>query len=628
MLSGAGAPDLPEWLHPVLARATARDPADRFPSANEFRQALIEPRGSNEPRPARDSRRRLAWMAAGGAAVALVGAAVAFLPRSTASADPMRVVVAGFENRTGDSALATIGDIASDYVARGLAVTRLLHGVYDTRSSAMEAGQPLRIGAAAGRDLASRVEAGTVLWGSYYREGDSLHFEAQLIEAPTGKLLLSLEPAVGRVEERTRVVETLRQRVMAAFAVISGPEFEPWTAASVPPTYDAYREMLAGAAAAGEYDFGGAVEHYRRAAALDSNFSGAQSAAALWLAYGRRCATVDSIASRLEQRERLLPPIDQAQVHWATAHCERDLDSELEASRAALRASPGGLGFVVALLGVVTALESLRPQAALEVLEGFDPDRADPRGRTLDRYANWLAMTYHMLGDHRRELATARSWQRGEPAPSHRSADEAIALAALGKTREAERLAQAWLDHPEPGAAFSPGEVSECVALELRAHGHPEVARRLLDRVVAWFGADGIHDAARANSFPCLWHHFSAFYYAGRWDEARAGYEALLRQDSSSVKAHAALGALAVRRGDRPEAARMERWLEIHGRDPAASQAQARIAALLGERERAVTLLRRALDQGQRGNLFLHLDPDFESLLDYPPYRELIRPKG
>jgi hypothetical protein len=72
----------------------------------------------------------------------------------------------------------------------------------------------------------------------------------------------------------------------------------------------------------------------------------------------------------------------------------------------------------------------------------------------------------------------------------------------------------------------------------------------------------------------------------------------------------------------------MERWLEIHGRDPAASQAQARIAALLGERERAVTLLRRALDQGQRGNLFLHLDPDFESLLDYPPYRELIRPKG
>jgi hypothetical protein len=25
---------------------------------------------------------------------------------------------------------------------------------------------------------------------------------------------------------------------------------------------------------------------------------------------------------------------------------------------------------------------------------------------------------------------------------------------------------------------------------------------------------------------------------------------------------------------------------------------------------------------------FLHIDPDFESLRDYPPYHELMRPKG
>jgi hypothetical protein len=102
---------------------------------------------------------------------------------------------------------------------------------------------------------------------------------------------------------------------MAAFAVISGPEFETWKAASVPPTYDAYREMLAGANAAGQYDFPGATRHYLRAAAFDSSFSGAQTAAALWLALQRRCDAVDSLAPGLEARASLLPPIDAAQLN-------------------------------------------------------------------------------------------------------------------------------------------------------------------------------------------------------------------------------------------------------------------------------------------------------------------------
>jgi hypothetical protein len=48
---------------------------------------------------------------------------------------------------------------------------------------------------------------------------------------------------------------------------------------------------------------------------------------------------------------------------------------------------------------------------------------------------------------------------------------------------------------------------------------------------------------------------------------------------------------------------------------------------LRNDRERAVALLRQAFDQGLRGRMFLHLDPDFEPLRDYPPYRELIRPR-
>ena len=105
--------------------------------------------------------------------------------------------MAGFENRTGDASLDPVGDIATDYIARGLAATQLMHDVYDARTEARVGDVKARPSPALGRELARKVGAGTVIWGGYYRDGDSLHFEAQLIDAPTGRLLLSMEPAVG-----------------------------------------------------------------------------------------------------------------------------------------------------------------------------------------------------------------------------------------------------------------------------------------------------------------------------------------------------------------------------------------------------------------------------------------------
>jgi hypothetical protein len=55
---------------------------------------------------------------------------------------------------------------------------------------------------------------------------------------------------------------------------------------------------------------------------------------------------------------------------------------------------------------------------------------------------------------------------------------------------------------------------------------------------------------------------------------------------------------------------------------------QACIAALLGERERAVVSLREAFARGHGYTLVLHTDIDLESLRDYPPFQELLRPKA
>ena len=615
-------PDVPGWVDRLIAKATAQDPDDRFATAEEFRRALLEPVGTRESGKPRRWR-RVHWIAAGLSALAIGAAAVALYSARTPELDRQRVVVAGFENKTGDSTLVPIGDIASDYVARGLAATHLIHDVFDARTLALEAGERPRPGATAGRDLAKRVGAGTVLWGSYYLEGDSLHFEAQLTDAASGRVILALEPVAGAVADKTRLVELLRQRVMAGFAVVISPDFDNWRAGAIPPTYEAYQEILAGNEASWQSDFAGAASHYRRAGHLDSNFTSAQTLLALELWLQGDCAGVDSVAGRLAPRLASLPALDRLQLEYATAACRHDANAALAAAKAALDVAPLSAGITV--LGALQAMDLGRPREAIEVLHRYDPERAGLKGQPLVLYLDWMARAYHQLGMHAEELSAARAGLRAVPGEPHLLVAEAAALAGLGRTGEAERLAISWVSDHAPGDAWK-SEKAGCTALELYAHGDSAASRRVFDREVAWYGPTGAAAAVGDDLLPCHWDSFSPHYYVGDWDAARTGYEQLLAKDSSSFKAHAALGAIAAHRGDREAAQRADEWLA--GRKNAdATVARARLAVLLGDRDRAVSLLRRAQDQGLDSIAIVHLDHDFASLRDYPPFRALTQPK-
>ncbi len=104
---------------------------------------------------------------------------------------------------------------------------------------------------------------------------------------------------------------------------------------------------------------------------------------------------------------------------------------------------------------------------------------------------------------------------------------------------------------------------------------------------------------------------------------------------------------VAARQGDRDEAERLYGWLVDRG--PASrryrlyqfdrgrpsspplwphSYGLAQIAAALGDRERAVELLRQAAEHMLEPVMWFHVNPYLEPLWDYPPFQELIRPKG
>jgi len=122
-----------------------------------------------------------------------------------------------------------------------------------------------------------------------------------------------------------------------------------------------------------------------------------------------------------------------------------------------------------------------------------------------------------------------------------------------------------------------------------------------------------------------------AVYLKERWTEARAVFDPLAHARPENVDYLGFLGATYARLGEHERAAAVDSQLaRVNQRDIRGlnTRWRAQIAALLGDRELAMRLLRQAADDGIPLGIELHADIDFETLLDYPPFQAFIKPKG
>jgi tetratricopeptide (TPR) repeat protein len=586
-------------------------------------------------------------------AIVAVGATVMRNGRGDApeapALDPTRVLVDIFRNETGDPSLDPLGRMATDRVTAGLTFTTFVDVV--SLGTQLLSREPLIADASALEhdDLQALARAngtGTVVWGSYYLQGDSLHFLAHVTNAATGEELAIIEPVWAAVGTPASAVEVLRDRVMTMLATLTDPRLAKWMRyASKPPTFEAYQEFVEGIELHTRYQrYAEAIPHFLGAAALDSNFT----MASLWavLAYGNagQRSAADSLAQALDRRREQLAPLDRQFLDSHLARLRGDKVGILQAMRRLVEIAPGSDYLKMA---GQAALNVNRPREAIAFLTQADPESGWLRG--WHRYWATLTRAHHWLGDHGRELKAARRGRRQHPDHRQTLFNEIRALAALGRIEEVNALMDEGLQLPLEGQVFTPAYLTWRVAGELRAHGHRAAAAHVLNRGITWFERaqwyqgrptppETAGNTAAQVKFSSVANERAAlaqiYYEVGRLEEAQSIAQQLNEQRRNTFGRLLLLARVAAREGDREEALAISRLLleSVVGQPRGfGTVGRAVIAAALGEHERAMALLHEARASGVAlgdWSGWQHANLSLEPLWDYPPFQELMRPKG
>jgi tetratricopeptide (TPR) repeat protein/TolB-like protein len=614
---------VPPALDQVVLKAIARVPADRYPTVEAFAEALA--RSSHGPM-AVPHRRRARILAGAGLSLAVAAPlALALLarPHGVGAPDPHRVMVTQFENKTGDSSLSYVGDIAADWLIRELQGTELVQ-VVDQR--ALAAGRP-----GTGNALARETRAGKLISLDYYRVGDSLRFQARVTEAGSGARLYTSQPTnvalTSPLDGLARVGHDLVDGVVALVA----PGVE-WRADDRrPPSFPAYREFMAGMALLPRLDFGGAIGHWFRAAELDTTFVTPLLSAASFMLVAGLNAQADSLVTSIERKRAQLRSSERQRLDNLRARLNGNIPDALVALRPLAEAAP------LSEVAWELALHHLwlnQPGEAIAAFARLDPEWDFLRGWWF--YWVFYCNAHHLRGEFKEELTLARRG-RAQYSNSIRTTEpEIAALAALGQVDEVERVMQEASAMPSVEKGDLP-RAMVIAALELRAHDRPEAAVAMLQRaaklVPDWSAGDRTEALA--------WVPAMIPYLEGHWQEARERFADLAARDSTDLNVQGHLGVIAARIGDRQEALRIsERLGHVGGRYRYGYDTlwRARIAALLGETEEALRLLHLAFGEGLKfvGTFssdppartfgpWLHRDVDLESLRPLPGFRQLVQ---
>ena len=533
--------------------------------------------------------------------------------------DPGRLAVAVFENQTGNPELVYIGRMACDRLTQGIEET----GLYDVVPASTVAtilkdadkGDPLQI-------LTKKTGAGTIVAGTYYLQHDVIHFQAHVLDAIASNVLFALDPVYQMAGSPEPALNLLKEKVMGTLACLNDQDMEaPLQVGVKPPTYEAYTEYKVGWDTFMRGEQSRSITHLTRSMTLDPEFHYALIPIAGYYMNSNNYKKAEELISQAEEIRDELDPLTEAYVFDYTGSWLRgDLEGQYRAAKRAYDLHGTRMyNYTIAL----NANKLNRPQEAIVMLKALDPE--DMFVTDWLGYWSHLTLAYHLLGQHEQELREARRSRELFPERMRTLWNEVRAYTALGNTDEIDRAIEE--SYAYPPQSTTPGSLMQSAGQYLRAYGFREAAFGYFSRARDWYNKRPAEEKTTRSFRNRM---AGILYHLEDWVEALKISRELHEERPGSVAYLGYLGCIAARLGDRAEADRISEKLKnldgpylfgIH------TYRRARIAAVLGEKEQALELIRDALSQGQDYSI-LYWNMDFESLEDYPPFIELKKPKG
>ncbi len=634
---------VPAPLAALVMRCLEKDPTKRPQSADELLRELdaaVTPAGGTVS--VVSARRAKRWKIAAAASafgvLLLSGGALAFAPRdrlATAMAlmrrkparlHSNRIIVAPFENETGNPRLASLGPMAADWIAQGL--TRVGgFEVVDARTTLVTGDVVDKIpwpfkSRDRGTALAEETGAGILVSGSVYQDGDSLRISTKMTDVSNGKLLLAMTPISGLAATPTKVLETLTKRAVANIFQARDPDravtFGDY---SEIPSVEAYDELQKGVEDYFRSDTAG-YRHLEKAMGMDSLYPTPVVFLAFSRIYHGDFAIAKPLLARAEKLRDRMAPADRAMLDHLEALMRGDGASAVSTAEQFMAATPGSQESPLLVASV--ALSTGYPHKALAVLENVDPDR----GLNLAGPFYWMyeSVARIDLEKYAEALDFTRAGLKRFP-DGRLSGVHLIALAALDYFDELDDFVE---NGPGRGSSLAAQvrRASRAVTL-LRVFEHEPEARKLASKWLPRLLAS--HDTGKgflANALPML-------AALDRWGEMEPIADSLvLNAPDIQMKRYfiSVRGAIAAHFGERASAAEAERRVRAVDEFDFGSEdyMRARIAANGGEWDRAVSLLQKADAEGvglQSAGSPFKSDWTLLPLRDYRPFQQLIKPR-
>jgi DNA-binding SARP family transcriptional activator len=544
------------------------------------------------------------------------------------SVNSKRVAVAVFVNQTGRTDLDDFGIMAADWIVRGLMEMPLVD-VTDVEAVYAD-GQYAPKRPADALTFARKNGAGTVVRGSFYHSGDSVLFQASIIDVPSGRVLRAFDPVGAPVERAPAALEALRERIATGLGpLVDAPNWGRPIDPDVvpPPSLAAYRELIAGLRQMKSGDGMVEAEHYRRAARLDSTFVAPLVQLAFLATWQDDCAVTDSIAVVLDARRQPLTAWDRTTIDLLRARCGGNMATAVQLLEQRYHAYPRS---VLARAQYAWSLQrSNQPRAARAVLRQVNPrhdiDWDRSRSDAWVGYWWYSAASSHMLGEYRTELEITNRWQ--DSTSREWQLVRGRALGALGREREAKELVETMAAGPQAPDA---GRLL-ALATEFSAHSQPGMAAMIAESVGSRLRTGP--DIGSEGAGHLAW----AYRLLGREEDEREALEQIVRGGADTLAKLEASARIAVLLGYTTRADEIDAVLDEESNQPLRSPwvraaqivARAHIAAGLGRREQAVALLQEAKARGMLdlgSSHAFHIDLLLAPLRGYPPFDALLVP--